>query len=100
MGDGQAALTTGVYEALTHSLDMLNRSCNNTYTMARASRTITETLRSAIAGSHLSFKALERETGVKRQSLMKFARGEQSLRLDIADRLADYFGIEVKRKRR
>jgi plasmid maintenance system antidote protein VapI len=47
----------------------------------------------------LSFKALERESGVKRQSMMKFVDGEQSLRLDVADRLAEYFGLEiVKRK--
>ena len=48
----------------------------------------------------MSFKALERETGVKRQSLMRFVRGEQSLRLDMADRLAAYFGIECKRIKR
>ena len=27
---------------------------------------------------------------------MPFARGEQSLRLDIADRFATYFGLELK----
>lgn len=59
--------------------------------------TMTEALRDAIAESELSFKALERETGVLRQSLMKFVRGEQSLRLDAADKLAHYFGIETRR---
>lgn len=59
---------------------------------------MTELLREAIAEGGMSFKALERETGVLRQSLMKFARGEQSLRLDKADILAAYFGIELKRK--
>ena len=62
-------------------------------------RTMTEALRRAIADSELSFKALERETGVVRQSLMKFARGETSLRLDIADKLATYFGIETVRRK-
>lgn len=57
-------------------------------------------LRQAIAESGETFKGLERETGVKRQSLMKFARREQSLRLDLADRLAAHFGIEVRRKRK
>lgn len=60
---------------------------------------MTEVLRHAILESK-SFRAVERATGVKRQSLMKFARGEQSLRLDMADRLAAYFGVEVKRKGR
>jgi plasmid maintenance system antidote protein VapI len=59
---------------------------------------MTELLRQAIAGSGESFIGLERATGVLRQSIMKFARGEQSLRLDLADRLAAYFGIESQRK--
>lgn len=72
----------------------------NTYYMSKHKRpqTITETLRHAIANSGMSFKALEQATGVTRQSLMKFARCEQSLRLDMADRLAEYFGIESHRK--
>ena len=61
--------------------------------------TISDALHQAIEESGLSFRELERQTGVKRQSLMKFARGEQSLRLDIADRLAEFFGLTViKRK--
>ena len=59
--------------------------------------TMTELLRQALRQA-TSFKAIERDTGVLRQSLMKFARGEQSLRLDKADILAEYFGIEVRRK--
>ena len=62
--------------------------------------TITETLRQTIAESGMSFKGLETATGVKRQSLMKFARGEQSLRLDIADKLAEYFGLELQQTKK
>jgi plasmid maintenance system antidote protein VapI len=58
--------------------------------------TMTETLRKTIAESGMSFRGLETATGIKRQSLMKFMRGEQSLRLDIADKLAAYFGLELK----
>jgi len=61
---------------------------------------MTNVLRQAITESGMSFKSLERETGVLRQSLMKFAREEQSLRLDVADKLASYFGIEVRLKGR
>ncbi len=61
--------------------------------------TMTAALRQAIAESNANFHELERQTGVKRQSLMKFARGEQSLRLDIADKLATYFGIETVRRK-
>jgi plasmid maintenance system antidote protein VapI len=60
---------------------------------------LTELLRKAISEAP-SFRAIEKATGVKRQSLMKFARGEQSLRLDMADRLAAYFGIVSQRKDR
>lgn len=60
------------------------------------SKPLTTALKQAIADSQLSFKALERDTGVKRQSLMKFMAGEQSLRLDMADKLASYFGLRLQ----
>ena len=63
---------------------------------ASKAKPLTSVLKHAIADSQLSFKALERVTGVKRQSLMKFMAGEQSLRLDMADKLANYFGVRVE----
>ena len=71
----------------------------NNYYMARRDTTITAALRRAIAESDLSFRALEEATGVLRQSLMKFVRGEQSLRLDQADKLVAFFGLRVVQKR-
>ena len=66
--------------------------------MARRSRsapTLTELLRAALReGPPLN--QVEKATGLKRQALSKFVRGEQSLRLDLADKLAAYFGIESK----
>ena len=70
-----------------------------TYYMSKK-QTITETLRRAVNESELTFLGLERETGLTRQSLMKFARGEQSLRLDMADRLAEFFGFEIVQRRK
>ena len=67
--------------------------------MARAQPNMTNMLRKVIKNSKMSYCAIERETGIDRSSLMRFMRCEQSLRLDLADRLADYFGLEViKRK--
>jgi transcriptional regulator with XRE-family HTH domain len=66
----------------------------------RPTTSATSALRQAIAECGLSFIELERRTGVKRQSLMKFARGEQSLRLDMADRLLDCLGLEVVKRRK
>ena len=57
---------------------------------------ITEALRAAINASELSFLALERETGVLRQSLMPFARGTAGINIDAADKLAVYFGLELR----
>lgn len=41
-------------------------------------------------------KAIERETGVQRLSIVRFIRGEQSIRLDVADKLAAYFGLALQ----
>jgi len=61
--------------------------------------TMTEVLRDRLVreiDSGVTFRAIERASGVLRQSLMKFARSEASLRLDLADKLADYFELELK----
>ena len=60
---------------------------------------MTELLRKALAECE-SLRAVERATGVKRQSMMKFLRKEQSLRLDKADVLAKHFGIKCEWKGR
>jgi transcriptional regulator with XRE-family HTH domain len=62
----------------------------------KQSDTMTSLLREALAEAP-SLREVERETGVIRQSLMRFLRGETSLRLDLADKLAEHFGIECKR---
>lgn len=59
--------------------------------------TMTELLRDALDKAE-SLRAVERATGVKRQSMMKFLRGEQSLRLDLADKLAAHFEIVSHRE--
>jgi plasmid maintenance system antidote protein VapI len=60
---------------------------------------ISDLLRRTIADSSIPFKALERETGVSRASIMRFVEGRQSLRLDMADRLAEYFGLALRESR-
>ncbi len=64
---------------------------------ATKSKPLTSAIKQAISASDLSFKALERASGVKRQSLMKFMVGEQSLRLDMADKLATYFDLRLQK---
>ena len=55
---------------------------------------MTEALREAVHKAD-SLLGIERATGIHRASLRRFRDGETSLRLDIADRLAAHFGIEV-----
>jgi len=58
-------------------------------------KTMTDVLRKALADSE-SVRAVSRATGVPQCSLSRFVVGKQSLRLDMADRLAAYFGVEVR----
>lgn len=61
---------------------------------------ITDALRKAIAESGLAQIELERQTGVQRMSIVRFMRGECSLRLDLAERLFTFFGLEVRSSKR
>jgi plasmid maintenance system antidote protein VapI len=61
----------------------------------KAKAPISELLRRTIAESGISYNALQRDTGVTRASIMRFVRGDQSIRLDMADRLAAYFRLSL-----
>jgi plasmid maintenance system antidote protein VapI len=56
---------------------------------------MTDVLRQAILDSGLPLLRIANETGIQRASLSRFARGKNSLRLDVADKLAAYFGLEL-----
>ena len=60
---------------------------------------MTELLREALAEAD-SLRAIATATGIQRASLQRFRDRTQSLRLDVADQLAAYFGIECRRTRR
>lgn len=64
--------------------------------MPRTKQPFTDALRRAIAGSGLSVNALADAAGVQRMSIVRFLRGERSLRLDKADALAVFFGLTAK----
>jgi plasmid maintenance system antidote protein VapI len=61
---------------------------------------ISDLLRRTIAESGLPYIQLQRETGVTRGSIQRFVDGRQFLRLDMADRLATRFGLELKAKKK
>ena len=61
--------------------------------------TMTDVLRAAIEESGLTPYRIAKDTGLVITSIIRFVNGETSLRLDKADVLADYLGLElVKRK--
>ena len=47
-----------------------------------------------------SLTSIQKATGVKRQSIALFLRGERSMRLDFADKLVTFLGIECRMPRR
>ena len=63
-------------------------------------KTMTEALKRAIRESGDSLFEICKATGFNEDSLSRFMRGEQSLRLDLADKLAAYFGIEWRRTKK
>ena len=58
---------------------------------------ISEILRRAIDRVP-SINALAKSTGVPRMSIHRFMNGETSLRLDNAERLAEFFGLELRER--
>jgi plasmid maintenance system antidote protein VapI len=61
---------------------------------------ISETLRRAVLDSGLPLLQIAEAAGVERASLSRFVRGERTLRLDMADRLAAHFGLELRARQR
>ena len=63
--------------------------------MSKSKPTITDVLRDAIERSGLTRYRIAKETGVPESNLRRFVRGEMSVRLDKADRLAAYLGLRL-----
>ena len=60
--------------------------------------TLSNVLRRTINESGLSFYRIAKDTGITSQSLLRFQRGDQSLRLDKVDVLAEYLGLQLVKK--
>jgi transcriptional regulator with XRE-family HTH domain len=61
--------------------------------------TMTNVLKNAIEESGLTRYRIATDTGIGETSLMRFMRGETSLRLDKADVLAEYLGLELRKRK-
>ena len=65
------------------------------------SKTMTELLRQAARealDSGQTLRGMARAVGVHHPALLRFIRGDQSMMLDAAERLASHLGIEARRK--
>ena len=56
---------------------------------------LSEPLRRAIVESGIPYLQLQERTGIERSSISRFVTGKRSLRLDLADKLAAYFGLTI-----
>jgi plasmid maintenance system antidote protein VapI len=61
----------------------------------RKSTTMTDVIKAAIEKSGLTQYRIAKDTRIPATSIMRFIRGETSLRLDKADVLAEYLGLEL-----
>ncbi len=64
-------------------------------TKSKPKPTLTDALRAAIEQSGLTGYRIAMATGIDNSNLARFLRGELSLRLDKADRLAAYLGLQL-----
>ncbi len=79
------------------TLRLTDRGCNLNDMPRKMTGTMTELLRAALLDAP-SLNAIEKATGVRRQTLASFMRAEQvSIHLAAADALAEYFGVVCTR---
>jgi plasmid maintenance system antidote protein VapI len=64
-----------------------------------ARKRLDESLRKAIMDSGKSINAVATESGISQAVLQRFATGQRSLTLETAERLAAYFGLELRTSR-
>jgi plasmid maintenance system antidote protein VapI len=62
--------------------------------------TMTALLRQRIRSGGETIYAIAKAAGIEPASLRRFASGRQSLRLDVADRLAAHFGLRLTQTKR
>ncbi len=63
--------------------------------MSKSKPTLTDVLKAAIDRSGLTVYRIAKGTGLPDTTVLRFARGEMSVRLDKADKLAAYLGLRL-----
>ncbi len=67
--------------------------------MSKSKPTLAETLRKAIEESGETVAALARGSGIPQPVLHRFVSGERDLTLRTADKLLDYFDLELRKRK-
>lgn len=67
---------------------------------SKPKQTLTDVLKTAIGQCGVTRYRIAKDTGITEPSLCLFMQGKSSLRLDKADVLADYLGLELVKKRK
>lgn len=65
----------------------------------RSRPSMTTVLLASIRESNQSLYAIGRQTGIDKSALGRFVAGKQSLRLDIAEKLAAHLGLVLQKER-
>jgi plasmid maintenance system antidote protein VapI len=61
---------------------------------------LTTQLRSAIKNSGVSLYRVAKDSGVSYAVVQRFVNGERQIKMDAADKLADYLGMRLTRAKR
>jgi len=67
--------------------------------MTKSTCNLANTLRNLIAKSDLTVNRIALEAGMPQPVLHRFAKGERDLTLETAQKLIDYFEIEIRLRR-
>jgi transcriptional regulator with XRE-family HTH domain len=77
-------------------LDEKADTCNNdSMSKSKPKPTMTDVLKAAIEQCGVTRYRIAKDTGIDEAALMRFVRGEMSVRLDKADKLAAYLGLRL-----
>ena len=67
--------------------------------MSKSKPTMADQLRKAIKSSGMTVNAIAVEAGIPQPVLYRFVSGERDLTMRTAQKLADYFGLELHPKK-
>jgi len=68
--------------------------------MGKKSNKVSDRIREAVQTARVSRYRISRDTGIEESALSRFLSKERALSMKAIDALADYFGLELVRRRK